>query len=609
MTVRAIELLSPARDAQCAIAAIDHGADAVYIGAPQFGARAAATNSLEDLARVAEYAHTYDARVYATVNTLLFDHELPEAERLCWQLYHAGIDALIVQDMGITRLHLPPMPLHASTQTDNRTPEKVKFLADAGFRRIVLARELSLNEIRRIHAATDVPLEVFVHGALCVSYSGQCYISQACTGRSANRGECAQLCRLPYTWIDADGKIIARRKHLLSLRDLNQSDRLETLLDAGATSLKIEGRLKELSYVKNVTAYYRQRLDEIFARRPEYARTSAGISTFVFQPTPYKSFARGFTNYFLDGLNATVSNPDTPKSVGEEMGMVKEVKGNCVTIAGVKSFHNGDGICFYDARGELQGSRINRVEANRLYFQEPLAIAPRTVVYRNYDREWEQMLTSPDTAKRRIAVDWQLRTCEFGFVWELSDENGNRYTRAFVADKQLAKTSQADNLHAQLMKLGNTPFTTRSIDVQQMSDYFIPLSQLATWRRQMIEGLLRVRRIRFRRECAVIRPTTHPYPAQKLTYLGNVANAEAAAFYRAHRVEQIDAAFEVQPPATAVPLMFTKYCLRYAMGWCPVHQGKRSPYREPFVLQAPNGQRFRLEFDCKKCEMRVIHSI
>ena len=334
---RKIELLAPAKNLVCGIEAVNHGADAVYIGAPKFGARAAATNSLEDIRRLTEYAHLYCVRVYVTVNTILRDEELVETERMIGELYRIGVDALIVQDMGITRLNIPPIPLHASTQMDNRTVGKVRFLAEAGFRQVVLARELSLDEIASIHqACPDVPLEVFVHGALCVSYSGQCYVSQACFGRSANRGECAQFCRLPFSLVDADGKTIVRDKHLLSLKDMNQSDLLEQLLDAGATSLKIEGRLKDVGYVKNVTAAYRQKLDAIFARRREYVRASSGISRFHFRPQLNKSFNRGFTHYFLEGRTEDIGSPDSPKSLGEEMGTLKEQRDGWLSVSGVK---------------------------------------------------------------------------------------------------------------------------------------------------------------------------------------------------------------------------------------------------------------------------------
>lgn len=455
---RKIELLAPAKNLECGIEAVNHGADAVYIGAPKFGARAAAVNSLEDIAALVEHAHLYNARIYVTVNTILKEEELKETERMIWELYRIGVDALIVQDMGITRLNLPPIPLHGSTQMDNRTPEKVRFLADAGFRQVVLARELSLQEIRGIHeACPDVPLEVFVHGALCVSYSGQCYVSQACFGRSANRGECAQFCRLPFSLVDADGKTIVRNKHLLSLKDLNQSEVLEELLDAGATSLKIEGRLKDVTYVKNVTAAYRRKLDAIFARRKEYARASSGTCRFDFQPQLDKSFSRGFTHYFLQGRGGEITSFDTPKSLGEEMGTLKEQRGGYLTVAGVKPFHNGDGVCFLDEQGHLQGFRINRVDGNKLYpAGEVPRIKPRTRLYRNFDQEFERILTRK-SSERKIGVCWELADTSFGFSLTAADEDDNRVTLSFPYPKELARTPQVDNLRNQLGKLGNTP--------------------------------------------------------------------------------------------------------------------------------------------------------
>ena len=353
---RPIELLAPAKNLECAIAAIDHGADAVYIGASRFSARAAAGNSIEDLEELVKYAHIYNVRIYVALNTLIKDEEIEETEKLIWQLYKIGVDALIVQDMGILKMNIPPIPLHASTQVDNRDISKALFLKEVGFRQIVLARELSLDEINRIHTAVpDVPLEVFIHGALCVSYSGQCYVSQACFNRSANRGECAQFCRLSFDMVDADGKIITKNKHLLSLKDMNQSDNLEAIIDAGASSLKIEGRLKDISYVKNVTAYYRKKLDSIIKRRPDLKRASSGKEKFIFTPQLDKSFSRGSTSYFLNGRNSEIFSFDTPKSLGEEMGYVKEIRGNYFTVAGVKSFNNGDGLCYIDANGKLQG--------------------------------------------------------------------------------------------------------------------------------------------------------------------------------------------------------------------------------------------------------------
>ena len=602
---RKIELLAPAKNLECGMEAINHGADAVYIGAPKFGARAAAVNSLEDIEALVQYAHLYNARIYVTVNTILKEEELKETEEMIQALYRIGVDALIVQDMGITKLNLPPIPLHASTQMDNRTPEKVKFLWEAGFRQVVLARELSLREIAKIHAACpETPLEVFVHGALCVSYSGQCYVSQACFGRSANRGECAQFCRLPFSLVDADGKVIVRDKHLLSLKDMNQSDELEQLLDAGASSFKIEGRLKDVSYVKNVTAAYRQKLDAIFARRPEYRRASSGTSRYEFKPQLDKSFSRGFTHYFLHGRDKDIFSFDTPKSLGEEMGTVKEVRGNYLTVAGLKSFHNGDGVCYMDEQGRLQGFRVNRVDGNKLYPQEMPRVKPRTLLYRNYDQEFERVL-GRKSAERKLAVDLLLSDNEFGFSLTLTDEDNNRVSLTLPREKELARTPQTDNLKTQLAKLGNTPFEAREVSVSFAQNWFLPASVLADFRRQAVDQLLTARKINYRREMAVWKPTQHAFPQTTLSYLGNVMNTRAASFYHDHGVQRIAMAYEKEPVEEAV-LMFCKHCIRYSMGWCPVHHRVRSSYQEPYYLLSNDGKRFRLDFDCKYCQMKVV---
>ena len=601
---RKIELLAPARNLECGIEAINHGADAVYIGAPKFGARAVAVNSLEDIAALVEYAHLYNARIYVTVNTILKEEELKETEEMIRELYRIGVDALIVQDMAIAKLELPPIPLHASTQMDNRTVDKVKFLRDAGFRQVVLARELSLREIGKIHeACPDTPLEVFVHGALCVSYSGQCYVSQACFGRSANRGECAQFCRLPFSLVDAEGKMIAKDKHLLSLKDLNQSEELEALLDAGASSLKIEGRLKDVSYVKNVTAAYRQKLDAIFARRKEYTRASSGKCRFDFKPQLDKSFSRGFTRYFLHGRSKDIFSFDTPKSLGEEMGTMKESRGNYLTVAGVKSFSNGDGVCYLDEQGRLQGFRINRVDGNKLYPQEMPRIKPRTMLYRNFDQEFERILARK-SSERKIAVCILLAENNFGFSLTMTDEDDNSVTLTLPRDREPARTPQADNLKNQLAKLGNTPFEAERIDIDFSENWFIPASVLSELRRQLVEQLIIARKVNYRRELAVWKPTTHAFPQQTLSYLGNVMNTRAASFYQDHGVKEVEPAYEKQPVEAAV-LMFCKHCLRYSMGWCPIHQRERSPYKEPYYLVGTDGKKFRLSFDCKNCQMKV----
>lgn len=603
--VRKIELLSPAKDLPCGIEAVNHGADAVYIGAPKFGARSAAGNTLDDIRTLCSYAHLYGVRIYVTLNTILKEEELAEAERMVWDLYAAGVDALIVQDMALLKMHLPPIPLHASTQTDNRTVGKVRFLEQAGFTQVVLARELSLDEIRRIADATTVPLEVFVHGALCVSYSGQCYLSAALSGRSANRGECAQCCRLPYTMEDATGKVIASDKYLLSLRDMNRADELEALLDAGVSSLKIEGRLKDVTYVKNITALYRRRLDAILARRPEYVRASVGESRLTFVPQADKSFNRGFTPFFLKGRNADITAFDTPKSRGEYVGTVKEIKGNSFTVAGLVQLNNGDGLSFFNSRGELEGFRVNRVEANRLFPLKMPALQPKMKLYRNVDQQFEKILSAP-SAERKIAVRMAFRDNPFGFTLEMEDESGSRVAIVRTFAKEPARNDQRDNIRRQLAKLGNTPFEARTVEVEMAQPWFVPSSLPAEMRREAAERLQSVRRMNYVREQSKHQSTVadNPYPEQRLTYLGNVANSLARTFYEEHGVTSVDPAFELQPVAD-VPLMFSKHCLRYSMGWCPNHQKGRSPFREPYYLVYKE-TRLRLQFDCKQCRMLVL---
>ena len=604
---RPIELLSPAKDLNCGIEAINHGADAVYIGAPKFGARSAAGNSLDDIRELCEYAHLYGARIYVTLNTILKEDELEEAERMIWDLWRVGTDALIIQDMGITRLNLPPIPLHASTQTDNRTPEKVRFLEAAGFTQVVLARELSLNEIRRISEATTVPLEVFVHGALCVSYSGQCYLSAALSGRSANRGECAQYCRLPYTMVDATGTEIVSNKHLLSLKDMNRSDQLEALLDAGVSSLKIEGRLKDAGYVKNITAYYRKKLDAVLSRRPEYRRASAGRSTYTFEPVAEKSFNRGFTPFLLEGRTADITAFNTPKSLGEPVGTVKEIKGNSFTVAGLKQLNNGDGLVFFNRKGELEGFRVNRVEANRVFPLDMPQLTPKTPLYRNFDQAFDKLLAKP-SAERKLSVEIEFLDNPFGFTLCMEDETGARIMLTEPFAKELARRERQDNIRTQLSKLGNTPFEASKVVVGLSENWFVPSSLLADMRRRGVEKLLEARRARYPRETVKrVQPSVSiPFPERQLTYLGNVANGKARSFYQDHGVEQIDPAFELSPRKD-VPLMFTKHCLRYSMGWCPTYQKDKSPYKEPYYLLYKD-TRLRLQFDCKHCQMLVFES-
>ena len=599
-----IELLAPAKDLACGREAVLHGADAVYIGAPKFGARAAAGNTIDDIRALCDFAHIYNVSIYVALNTILRDDELKEAEQVIGQLYDAGVDALIVQDMSITRLDIPPIALHASTQMDNCTPEKVAFLARAGFEQVVLARELTLEEMRRIaeRIPDGVALEAFVHGALCVSYSGRCYLSAAMTGRSANRGACAQCCRLPYTMVDADGRIIAKDKHLLSLRDMNRANDLEAMIAAGITSFKIEGRLKDVAYVKNVTAYYRRRLDEIMARDASLCRSSDGRSTFTFEPRPEKSFNRGFTDYFLHGRRADITSFDTPKSIGEPMGRAR-VSGGGLVVEGKKPLHNGDGLVFFNPKGELEGFRVNRAEGQRIASARMPAVKPGTMLYRNADSAFEALLSKP-SADRRIAVELTWRELPNGFALHITDAAGcsASITRTFAAEPALKP--QADNIRAQLSRLGTTPFEAAQVTINMPGNAFVPSSLLSGMRREAVEQLLSERRARRTRRQRKPEDPAAVFPIDQLDYTANIYNAAAEAFYRSHGVHTVERAYEERPRAGAA-LMFTRHCLRYSMGWCPVHQRGRSPFREPYYL-LHEGARLRLEFDCARCEMRVV---
>lgn len=606
MEPRKIELLSPAKDIVCGMEAIRHGADAVYIGASKFGARAAAGNSVEDIARLVDFAHFYGARIYVTVNTILKDDELEPTRKLIEQLYNVGVDALIIQDMALLELALPPIELHASTQMDNRTPEQVQFLQDCGLKQVVLARELSLGEIRRIHEQCSVRLEAFVHGALCVSFSGRCYASQACFGRSANRGECAQFCRLSFDMEDADGRKIIRNKHLLSLRDMNRSASLEEMMDAGVSSFKIEGRLKSVEYVKNITAYYRQKIDEVLARRPEYEKASSGTVHFQFQPEPEKSFNRGFTDYFLHGRTEEITSFDTPKSRGEKMGQVIKADEKSLLVSGKKDFHNGDGICYVDKDG-FHGLRVNRAEGGCLYPATAQKVPLHTVIYRNADSEFEKIL-SKLSAERKVRADLFFKETGNGFLLQVHDEDGFQASSVLTVPKEPARTPQEENIRRQLTKWGNTPFEPRQVSVQLKENWFIPSSELSNLRRQVLEQLEEARKNGYERP-VIVRPQSQPaFYKKTIGFEFNVMNREAAGFYKSHGVTDIRPAFEKQRPEGEVPVMFCKHCLRYSMGWCPVRQKARSPYKEPYYLRMSDGRRFRLHFDCKQCQMVVYTS-
>lgn len=596
--------MAPAKNLECGIEAINHGADAVYIGAPKFSARSAAGNTIQDVESLVSYAHQFGARVYVALNTIIKDDELPEVEQLIWKLYNIKVDALIIQDMGITMLNLPPIPLHASTQTDNRTVLKAQFLEKAGFSQIVLARELTLDEIREIASKVSVPLEVFVHGALCVCYSGQCYLSEALSKRSANRGACAQYCRLPYTLIDSDGEEIVRQKHLLSMKDLNLSDHLEELLDAGISSLKIEGRLKDVAYVKNTVAYYRQKLDRIMNQRPEYIRSSQGKSSYTFTPSLEKSFNRGFTEYFLKGRTSDIWSVNSPKSIGEPIGNIKEVFDRFFILSGTKKLHNGDGLCFLNDRKELQGIKVNRIEGEKVFFFENnIRLRKGTFIYRNFDQEFDRILNKK-SAERKIDVELTLTESVNGFALEAVDEEGVSVSIAFNYLLEPAQKDQAENIRINLAKTGNTIFRVKKIDIFLSQNWFIPVSILSDWRRQLTDKLLELRLKKHRIDYREHQQTAHAYPVSDITYLGNVMNSNSEHFYTQHQSIVRELAFEKKANKN-VPLMFTRHCIKQSMGWCPKEKLPKHPYKEPFYLLY-NETHLRLEFDCKNCEMKVF---
>lgn len=608
---RTIELLSPAKNLECGIEAIKHGADAVYIGAGRFGARQAAGNPVDDIVELTRFAHFYGAKVYVTVNTILKDSELQDAEKLIWQLYEAGVDALLVQDMAVLRMNLPPIALHASTQCDIRNVEKVRFLADCGFTRVVLARELSLAEITDIHkACPDVELECFVHGALCVSYSGQCYASQYCFGRSANRGECAQFCRLKFDLVDAYDNVLIRGKHLLSLRDMNRMDYLEELMDAGVCSFKIEGRLKDVSYVKNITAAYNQALESVLRHRDDFKRASAGTSVPYFSPDVSKSFNRGFSDYFLHGRSDDICSFSSPKAIGEKMGVLKEVGRGWLNVAGSKAFHNGDGLCFLNAEGELEGYRVNRVENGRVFLflegGDMPQIKAGTVVYRNFDKEFDKTL-SKESASRKIGINILFEETDQGFKARFTDEDG------FVAEtekewkKEDARMPQESNIKTQLSKLGATRFEAHCIEVRMDGERFIPSSLLSEMRRSVTEKLEILRFDSYTRPVpGIVKDASFKYPENSLTYLGNVLNSEARNFYSDHGVVSIDDAFEKTQPEKAT-IMYCRHCIKYTIGLCPKRckVSKNLQIREPLYLRSSDGCHFGLNFDCSRCLMEV----
>ncbi len=630
--MRKLELLAPAKNLECGKAAIDHGADAVYIGAAKFGARASAGNSLDDIRELCLYAHQFGAKVYVTVNTIVYEDELEDTRALLRALTEMRVDALLVQDMAVLDLlpkDMKPLPaLHASTQTDNRTAEKVAWLHGLGFERVVLARELSLAEIKSIHQTVpDVQLEGFVHGALCVSYSGVCYASQYCFQRSANRGACAQFCRMKFDLIDAQGREIEHQRHLLSLKDLCQIDHLEEMADAGICSFKIEGRLKDVEYVKNVVSAYSKRLNRIIEKRgDDYCRTSLGQVTYYFEPDLKKTFNRGYTDYFLHRRQPYIYSPDTPKALGEYVGKVKEIRRGSFNVAGTASFANGDGLCFINDEHELEGVRINRAEGNRLFpLRMPDNLRPGAALYRNRDEAFSKLLKGK-TAERKIPITLTLSVTDNGFALSATGQGIKPTCQVLEMDKQKAMKPQRDNILRQLGKLGDTPYLADVIELEGQADaYFIPSSALATLRREVVQA------IELERPAEVETPSSHasvsPTTPQarkpsgtltwqpeyrKFTYLYNIANTLSKSFYQREGLSNAADAYEVSQGADegskrndSVLVMQCRHCLRYSLGHCVKRGGKQPTWKEPLYLRLGDGRRFRLEFKCDECQMNI----
>ena len=619
--MRTLELLAPAKNLECGKMAIDHGADAVYIGATRFGARAAAGNSVDDIRRLCEYAHPYGARVYVTVNTIIYEDELSATRLLLKDLNACGVDALLVQDMGILEMVAEwrepepfKMELHASTQTDNRSAEKVRWLQELGFKRAVLARELSAKDISEIcEKVPNMELEVFVHGALCVSYSGVCYASEHCFHRSANRGACAQFCRMKFDLLDNAGRAVEHQRYLLSMRDMCRIDHLELLADSGACSFKIEGRLKDVEYVKNVVSAYSRGLDKLIAKRPDdYRRASYGKVDYTFQSNLRKTFNRGFTTYFLEGRQNDIACFDTPKAMGEYVGKVKELRGGSFNVAGTASFENGDGLCFVNDRHELEGFRINKAVGNRLYpLKMPADLKPGVALYRNNDVAFSRLLSGV-TAERRLPVKMKFRATANGFALHVvSVETGVEVRSEIMFAHQEARQPQYDNIKKQLTKLGSTIYSCSDVEVEEeAARLFVPSSLLAELRRDAVRQL--AQKTVLSKEALNRRPAERcargvgdvPREYVQFPYLYNISNHLAERFYQAQGLENIRPAFELAP--TKEPLiMQCRHCIKYSLGFCVKRGGKQPTWTEPLYLRLGDGRRFRLEFNCAACQMNI----
>ncbi|WP_010135007.1 peptidase U32 family protein [Ochrovirga pacifica] len=605
-----VEILAPAKNLVQGMAAINAGADAVYIGAPQFGARSNANNSIEDVAEMVRYAHLFKAQVFVVINTILYDNELKKCEQMIHQLYEVGVDALIVQDMAIFEMDLPPIVIHASTQANNRTPEHVKFLADAGMKRVVLARELNLDQIKEIHQTTDVELEFFVSGALCVSFSGNCYMSVAGGERSANRGSCAQNCRLPYELKDGDGNTLIKESHLLSIKDLDLSDQMPAMIKAGVMSFKIEGRLKDVVYVKNNVSYLRKRLDEFLngEGKEDYIKASSGRTFYTFDAEMDRSFNRGYTDYFLNHRIEKIGSWESPKSKGQIIGKVIEVKNNKYKIENSEKLNNGDGLYFLNNEGFADGVQINTVENGWITPNNFKDIAIGTLISRNSDANFNKQVEKDNSAIRKIGVELTFKETSDGFALTVVDEDGHTYTEGVITDKELAKKEGflIANLEKNLVKAGNTPFIVDEIHVDVTDNWFLPISKINELRRTVLDRLVDLRIEEYHREEQPIVKTEHPYPEKSLDYMYNVSNELARQFYHRHGVEEIEKAFELQWEPGKARVMTTKYCVRYELGKCPHYQKETmgQKIKEPMTLTHGENE-YKLKFNCKPCEMEI----
>lgn len=598
-----VELLLPAKDAASGRIAINHGADAVYIGATRFGARQAAGNDLSDIGQLVQYAHLYGAKVYVTVNTVLFEHELRAVEKLTHDLYGMGVDALIIQDLGILKLDLPPVALHASTQCHNADLQQIRFLEKMGFQRAILAREMGLEQVRKISSQSNMPLEMFVHGALCVCYSGQCYMSKYTMDRSGNRGECAQVCRLRYDLHDAEGRALLRDKHLLSLRDMNRSDYLLDIIQAGVGSLKIEGRLKDASYVKNITAFYRKKLDAIFEGHPEYGKGSSGNVTFFFQPDPKKSFSRGFTDYFLNDERKSIVSFNTPKAMGEHIGSLSQDRHGHLLYKGTVKLSNGDGLCFINEDDVLDGFLVNKVNGNIIVPHKPVSLPHQVELYRNQDKDFEKRI-SEKSSERRIEVEMTFEEVENGFVLTVTDEDGISVTSCLETDKIAAQKPEMaiKQLEMSMAKLGNTPLKLVKLDVNA-APYFLSPSVLNKLRSEAVESL-KVARL----EHFIPKDSVHHYTPECMfesaSYKRNVTNSFSEAVYRDFGAQMVERGLDETKDFKGKELMVCKHCLRFELGFCSKNSmGVKS--KLPWYL-TDGRNRFRLDFDCKQCQMKII---